>query len=86
LESQLNCLGLKIKKGMIQDATFIYLDSGHAKVDKSRKNEAKTGRNWEGTEKKRVLNQTLDINFMPFNRRDYELIRRFKITTASLII
>ncbi len=27
---------------MIQDFTFIYLDSGHAKEDKARENEAKT--------------------------------------------
>jgi hypothetical protein len=34
LKSQFNCLGLKIKKGMILDATFIHLDFGHAKMDK----------------------------------------------------
>jgi len=34
LQRQLNYLGLKIKKGMIQDATFIHSDPGHAKADK----------------------------------------------------
>jgi IS5 family transposase len=37
-------LGLKIKKGMIQIATFIHSDPGHAKADKPRENEAKTRR------------------------------------------
>jgi IS5 family transposase len=40
---------LKIKKGMIQDATFIHSDLGHAKNDKPRENEAKTKRSREGT-------------------------------------
>ncbi len=30
------CLGLKIKKGMILDATFIHSDHAHAKADKPR--------------------------------------------------
>jgi transposase, IS5 family len=42
LQNQLDIIGLKIKKGMIQDATFIHSDSGHAKADKPRGNEAKT--------------------------------------------
>ena len=40
---------LKIKKGMIQDATFIHSDLGHAKNDKPRENEAKTRRSIDGT-------------------------------------
>ena len=34
LQSQLDALGLQIKQGMIQDATFIHSDPGHAKADK----------------------------------------------------
>ena len=41
LQSQLNCLGLKIKKRMILDVTFIHSDPGNSKVDKPRENEAK---------------------------------------------
>jgi transposase, IS5 family len=40
---------LKMKTGMIQDATFIHSDMGHAKKDKSRENEARTKRSREGT-------------------------------------
>jgi IS5 family transposase len=43
LQSQFNCLVLKIKKGIIQDATFIHPYPGHAKTDKPRENETKKG-------------------------------------------
>ena len=38
-----SCLGLKIKKGMIPDSTFIHSDPGHAEKDEPRENEAKKG-------------------------------------------
>jgi IS5 family transposase len=41
LQSQLSSLGLKINMGMIQEATFVHSDSGHAKEDKPRENGAK---------------------------------------------
>ena len=40
LQSQHDCLGLKIKKDMIKDAIFILSDRGNTKVDKYRENEA----------------------------------------------
>ncbi len=45
----LNLKGLKVKKGVVQDATFITSDPGHKKVDEPRGPEAKTRRNKEGT-------------------------------------
>lgn len=42
LRRQENDPGLKIKKGTIQDATFITADPGHAPADKTRGNKAKT--------------------------------------------
>jgi len=44
LQFQLSCFGLKTKKGMIQDATFIHPYPGHAKADKPRENGAKIKR------------------------------------------
>ena len=38
LQSQLDSLGLQIKQGMIQDATFIHSDPGYEKSDKPRVN------------------------------------------------
>lgn len=55
---------LKIKTGMIQDATFIHSDLGHAKNDKPRENEAKTKRSREGTWTKKCLSHTLGTNFI----------------------
>jgi len=43
LQNQLDVLGLKIKKGMIQDATFIISNSGHAKAEKPLGDEANIG-------------------------------------------
>ena len=51
------------KKGMIQDATFIHSDLGHAKADKP-KNEAKTRRSRDETWTKKGGKSTLDINFI----------------------
>jgi IS5 family transposase len=49
MQNQLDALGLKIKKEMIQDATFIHSDSGHAKADVPRGKNAKTRRSKDGT-------------------------------------
>ena len=64
LQNQLDCLGLKIKKGIIQDATFIHSDFGHSKADKPRENEAKTRRSIDEPGQKKVISHTLDINFI----------------------
>jgi IS5 family transposase len=49
LQKQLDDMNLKVKKGIIQDATFITADPGHAKKDKPRGDEAKTRRSKDGT-------------------------------------
>ena len=40
LQRQLDAKGLKVKKGVIQDATFITSDPGHARADKPRGDDA----------------------------------------------
>jgi len=40
LQRQLDAQGLRVKKGVIQDATFITADPGHAKADKPRGDKA----------------------------------------------
>jgi len=42
LQQQLDSKGLKVKEGIVQDATFITADPGHQKVDEPRGPEAKT--------------------------------------------
>jgi len=49
LQRQIDERGLTIKRGMIQDATFIISDPGHEKIDKQRGNEAQTRRSKDGT-------------------------------------
>jgi IS5 family transposase len=84
LQIQLDSLGLKIKKGMIQDATFIHSDPGHAKADKPRGDEAKTRRSNDGTWAKKGGKSHFGYKLHSIIDREYELIRRFKTTTASV--
>jgi IS5 family transposase len=49
LQHQIDNLGFGIHRGVIQDATFITTDPGHAKKDKPRGDEALTRRSKEGT-------------------------------------
>jgi len=49
LQRQLDAQGLRVKKGVIQDVTFITADPGHAKADKPRDGDAKTRRSRDGT-------------------------------------
>jgi len=82
LQRQLDARGLKVKRGTIQDATFIEADPGSSK--KPRGDEAKTRRSRDGTWAKKddeihfgyKLHQKTDI--------DYGLMREIETTTASL--
>jgi len=82
LQRQLDAMGLHVKRGTIQDATFIEADPGSSK--KPRGDSAKTRRSRDGTWAKKgdethfgyKLHQKTDI--------DYCLIREIETTTASL--
>jgi len=69
---------------MIQDATFIHSDPGHAKADKPRGDEAKTRRSRDGTWTKKGDKSHFGYKLHNIIDRNYELIRRFKTTTASV--
>ncbi|ADI75082.1 transposase IS4 family protein (plasmid) [Methanohalobium evestigatum Z-7303] len=84
LQRQLDSLGLKIKKGMIQDATFIHSDPGHAGADKPRGSEAKTRRNKDGTWAKKSGKSHFGYKLHTIIDTDYQLIRRFETTTATV--
>ncbi len=84
MQKQLDALGLKIKKGMIQDATFIHSTPGHAKADEPRGKEAKTRRSKDGTWTKKGGRSYFGYKLHTIIDKDYELIRRFKTTTASV--
>ena len=47
-QRQLDEKGLQVRKGVVQDASFITSDPGHAAADKPRGEEAKTRRSRDG--------------------------------------
>jgi IS5 family transposase len=83
LQRQLDAKGLKVKKGVIQDAAFITADPGHAK-DKPRGNDAKTRRSKEGTWTKKYSKSYFGFKLHTKVDADYGLIRDFEVTTASV--
>ena len=83
LQQQLDLKGLTIRKGMIQDATFIHSDPGHEKVDTPRGKEAKTRRSRDGTWTKKGGKSHFGYKLHAILDRDYDLIRRICTTTAS---
>lgn len=84
LQRQLDSKGLKVKKGVIQDATFITADPGHAKADKPRGDEAKTRRSKDGTWTKKNSRSYFGYKFHSKSDVEYGLIRDIETTTASL--
>lgn len=55
LQRQLDAKGLKVRRGIAQDATFIEADPGSSESKKSRGDEAKTRRSRDGTWAKKGL-------------------------------
>jgi IS5 family transposase len=84
LQRQLDVKGLTIKEGMIQDATFIHSDPGHASSDTPRGGEAKTRRSKDGTWTKKGGKSHFGYKLHAIMDRDYDLIRRISTTTASV--
>ncbi|KYC44560.1 MAG: Transposase DDE domain protein [Candidatus Methanofastidiosum methylothiophilum] len=83
LQRQLESKGLSIKKGVIQDATFISSDPGQ-NASKPRGEGAKTRRSKDGNWAKR--NRKNEFGFKLHSLMDLEdgLIRRFEVTSANV--
>jgi len=84
LNQQLDSKGLKVKKGVIQDATIITTDPGHAKADKPRGDKAKTRRSKDGTWVKKGKKSYFGYKTHTKTDIDYGLIRDIETTTASV--
>lgn len=82
LQRQLDAMGLKVKRGTMQDATFIEAD--HGSSNKPRGDEAKTRRSKDGTWAKKGDETHFGYKFHQKTDIDYCLIREFATTTASL--
>ncbi|MCK9632842.1 MAG: IS5 family transposase [Methanoregula sp.] len=83
LQRQLDAKGLKIRKGTIQDATFITADPGHASTDTPREEDAKTRRSRDGTWTKKGKKSYFGYKLHTKEDCDFGLIRALEVTTAS---
>ncbi|MDI6719440.1 MAG: IS5 family transposase [Methanomicrobiales archaeon] len=84
LQQQLDTKGLRIKKGVIQDASFITSDPGHASSDTPRGEEAKTRRRRDGTWAKKGKKSYFGYKLHILVDKEHQFIRRLKTTPASL--
>jgi len=84
LQRQLDEKGLSVKKGVVQDATFITSDPGHAKADKPRGEEAKTRRSRDGSWAKKGSKSSYGYKLHTKTDVDQSLIRDLETTTASV--
>ncbi len=82
LQRQLDAKGLQVKRGTIQDATFIEADPGSSK--KPRGDDAKTRRSRDGTWAKKGKETHFGYKLHQKTDIDYCLIREIETTTASL--
>jgi len=84
LQRQLDEKGLKVRKGVVQDATFITSDPGHAPAAKPRGEEAETRRSRDGTWAKKGGKSSFGYKLHSKTDTDHDLIRDLETTTASV--
>lgn len=84
LQRQLDEKGLKVRKGVVQDATFITSDPGHAPADKPRGEEAETRRSRDGAWAKKGGESSFGFKLHSKTDTDHGLIRDLETTTASV--
>ena len=84
LQRQLDLKGLKVKKGVVQDASFITADPGHARADKPRGTEARTRRSRDGSWTKKGSRSYFGYKLHLKMDLDHGLIRCLETTTASV--
>ena len=84
LQRQLDEKGLKVRKGVVQDASFITADPGHAPADKPRGREARTRRSRDGTWAKKGSKSSYGYKLHAKTDVDLGLIRDLETTTASV--
>lgn len=84
LQRQLDEQGYSIKRGTIQDASFITSDPGHAPADKPRGDAVKTRRSRDGTWARKGTKSEFGYKLHSLIDKEYQFIRRFDTSTASL--
>jgi IS5 family transposase len=84
LQRQLDARGLSVRKGVMQDATFITADPGHARAGAPRGDAARTRRNKEGTWVKKGGKSYYGYKLHSKVDRDFGLVRAIETTPASV--
>lgn len=84
LQRQIDSKGLKVKEGVIQDATFITADPGHQRINEPRGPAVKTRRNKDGEWTKKHGKSYYGHKLHTLTDIDYGLIRRLETTTAEI--
>ena len=84
LQQQLDARGLTIRRGVIQDATFIAGDPGHARADTPRGDQARTRRSQDGTWAKKGTKSHFGYKLQMLVDTEIQLIRRIETTTTSV--
>jgi len=84
LQRQLDRKGLKVRKGVVQDATFITSDPGHAPADKPRGEKAKTRRSRDGSWAKKGARSSFGYKLHAKTDVDLGLIRDLETTPANV--
>ena len=84
LQRQLDEKGLKVRKGVVQDASFITSDPGHAPADKPRGEEARTRRSRDGAWAKKGGKSSYGYKLHTKSDVDRGLIRELETTPANV--
>jgi transposase, IS5 family len=84
LQCQLDNMGYEIIRGVMQDATFITADPGHAKANKPRGEEVQTRRSKEGTWSKKGNRSFFGFKMYTLVDKEHQFIRSVTTSTASL--
>jgi len=84
LQRQLDGKGLRVKKGVVQDASFITADPGHAPAKKPRGGEARTRRSRDGAWAKKGSKSYYGYKLHTKSDVDRGLIRDLETTPANV--
>ena len=84
MQKQLEAMKLKVQKGIMQDATFITSDPGHAKADTPRGDEAKTRRSKDGAWAKKGTKSFFGYKLHDAMDEKFGLVRRIEVTSANV--
>ena len=84
LQRQINAAGFTVKKGIMQDASFIEADPGHKPASYPREEQAKTRRSRDGTWAKKGNKSHFGYKMHTQEDVDSQIIRKVVTTTASV--